>query len=134
MGRLLKNEVIIQGQLEDMYLWAAYSDQMPSNFSVKQSGVRQASLGDADVIHKLCYQLGYHPTLEEVQTHLSKILMHPDYEILVIERNQTVLGWMTLYNRLRIEDVEFLQVAALVTDERVRGQGLLRNRKRRSTI
>jgi GNAT superfamily N-acetyltransferase len=30
---------------------------------------------------------------------------------------------MSLYQRYRIEDISFLQVAAIVTDENVRGQG-----------
>ncbi len=120
----LKNEVLIQGQLQDMYLWAAYSGKLPSRFFDSKSGIRQASISDTSVIHKLCYQLGYNPKSDDVRTHLSNLLAHPDYEILVIEKDNEVLGWMSLYKRLRIEDVEFLQVAALVTDERFRGQGL----------
>lgn len=120
----LKNEVIIQGQLQDIYLWAAYPNRAESEISVSRSGIRSASMSDAEVIHKLSYQLGYSPTFESVQAHLAQLLVHPDYEVLVIERDREVLGWMTLYKRLRVEDVEFLQVAALVTDERIRGQGL----------
>jgi GNAT superfamily N-acetyltransferase len=62
--------------------------------------------------------------MDEVQRHLSKMLCHPDYEVVVIEKADVVVGWMALYKRLRIEDSEFLQVAAVVTDKRFRGQGL----------
>lgn len=120
----LKNEVLIQGQLQDMYLWAAYPDRVLSKLSDTQSGIRQALMSDTEVIHKLSHQLGYSPSFEDVQSHLAQMLIHPDYEVLVIERDKQVLGWMSLYKRLFIEDVEFLQVAAIVTDEQYRGQGL----------
>lgn len=120
----LRKEVLIQGELEDMYLWATYAPQSTRRPLNENSGMRRALLGDAEVIHKLSHQLGYSPSLSEVQDHLSKMIMHPDYEVVVIEKNNEVLGWMSLYKRMRIEDTGFLQVAALVTDEKVRGQGL----------
>ncbi|MBL7670310.1 MAG: GNAT family N-acetyltransferase [Bdellovibrionaceae bacterium] len=119
----LKNEVLIQGQLQDMYLWAAGPKGAAAKLSDLNSGVRHASINDAEVIHHLSHQLGYNPSFEDVQTYLGRILVHADYEVLVIENDEKVCGWMTLNRRYRIEDVEFLQVAALVTDERVRGHG-----------
>lgn len=120
----LKNEVIIQGRLEDMYLWAAYQNSSPITKSDSDSEIRCARISDVERIHVLSHQLGYTPTLDEVRKRLAEIIIHPDYEVLVIERNNEVLGWMTLYKRFFIEDVKFLQVAAIVTDDRYRGQGL----------
>ncbi len=120
----LKNEVLIQGQLHDMYMWAISSDNYPIVPATKSKDIRQALISDASAIHKLSHQLGYTPSIEEVQAHLSQMIVHPDYEVLVIEIEKETLGWMTLYKRLRIEDVSFLQVAAIVTDERFRRLGL----------
>jgi len=120
----LKNEVLIQGRPEDLYLWAAHSDRINKADPSLYRDIRVAKVTDWRSIHRLSHQLGYSPSEKEVQDHLTQILIHSDYEVVVIERNGEVLGWMTLYKRLRVEDVEFLQVAALVTDERCRGQGL----------
>lgn len=91
---------------------------------LQKNGIRPARISDCQTIHRLSHQLGYGPTIEEVESHLAQILAHPDYEVVVIEKSGEVVGWMSLYKRLRIEDVEFLQVAAVVTDERCRSQGL----------
>ncbi len=121
---LLKKEVLIQGHLQDMYLWAAYSNDAIKTEENLFSDIRPAKIMDWAFIHKLCHQLNYTPLEKEVQEHLAQLLIHPDYEVVVIERNNEILGWMSLYKRIRIEDVAFLQVAAIVTDERYRNQGL----------
>ncbi len=121
---LLKNEVLIQGHLQDMYSWAAYSSGAIKTDENLFSDIRSAKVADWTFIHKLSHQLGYSPSEKEAQDHLAQILIHPDYEVVVIERNADILGWMTLYKKLRLEDVAFLQVAALVTDKKYRNQGL----------
>jgi GNAT superfamily N-acetyltransferase len=53
------------------------------------------------------------------------MVSHDDYElVVVVDDSNQVVGWMSLAVRLRIEDVPFLQVAALVTDEKIRGKGI----------
>jgi len=53
------------------------------------------------------------------------MLSHPDYELVAaVDENDGLLAWMSLAIRIRIEDVSFLQVAALVTDQSVRGKGI----------
>lgn len=74
-------------------------------------------------IHRLSIQLGYQPTVEHVSKMIKIMSTHPDYEIVVAVKENQVVGWMTLYKRIRLEDDAFLQVAALVTDEKVRGEG-----------
>lgn len=86
--------------------------------------VRKARLSDAESIHKLSWQLGYRPDLETTKLNIERMLTHPDYELVVaINTTDQVIGWMSLTVRYRIEDVAFLQVAALVTDEAVCGRG-----------
>ncbi len=121
----LKNEFLVKGQPHDVYLWAA--DQKSFEGAIvtnSENGIRPARITDVEAIHKLSHELGYSPTIEEIEGNLAKILIHPDYEVVVIEKGSGVVGWMTIYKRLRVEDVEFLQVAAVVTDERFRSQGL----------
>jgi RimJ/RimL family protein N-acetyltransferase len=122
----LRNEFIVQGKPHDAYLWAVSRDLFESSKRdfLPEGGVRAARVTDLEPVFRLSHELGYSPRLDEVQSHLSKILCHPDYEVVVIEKAGEVVGWMTLYKRLRIEDSEFLQVAAVVTDKRFRGQGL----------
>ena len=91
--------------------------------SNKKNNIRQANLNDVSAIHRLCIQLGYEPSIEDVRSNLNIILNHQDYEVVVIEINQNIVGWMTLLKRFLIEDKPFLQIAALVTDENYRRQG-----------
>lgn len=86
--------------------------------------VRKAMPTDSEAIYKLALQLGYFPNIELVQINIEKMLEHQDYELVVaVNESKKVIGWMSLNVRLRIEDVPFLQIAALVTDETVRGKG-----------
>lgn len=86
--------------------------------------IRRALIEDAEVIHKLSWQLGYSPDLDTVRNNIKKMLNHQDYDLMVATGDENmVIGWMTLALRIRIEDVSFLQVAGLVTDERIRGKG-----------
>lgn len=122
----LKNEFVVQGRQHDAYLWAVNRDSFKSSKRdfLPEGGIRAARVTDFASIFRLSHQLGYSPKMDEVQSHLSKMLCHPDYEVVVIEKAAEVVGWMALYKRLRIEDSEFLQVAAVVTDERFRSQGM----------
>lgn len=86
--------------------------------------IRRATIEDASAIQRLAVQLGYNPALETVLNGLKTTLSNPDYEPVVIVENETVLGWMNLVIRHRIEDVDFFQIAALVTEESRRGEGL----------
>lgn len=85
--------------------------------------IRKALESDAERIHQLAIQLDYMPSLEIVKNNLQSMRNQPDYEVVVVTKNDYVVGWMTLHTRRRIEDVPFLQIAAVVTDESVRGQG-----------
>ncbi len=85
--------------------------------------LRNAKPEDYLDIHRLSIQLGYQPTADHVFKMLQIMSTHPDYEVIVAIKDITIVGWMTLYKRIRLEDDAFLQVAALVTDERVRGEG-----------
>jgi GNAT superfamily N-acetyltransferase len=91
---------------------------------VSATQFRSASPEDGDPIQKLAVQLGYNPTKETVLAGLQTMQGNPDYEVVVIVDGGSVVGWMTLCIRHRIEDVAFLQVAAIVTEEAHRGTGL----------
>lgn len=88
-----------------------------------KKSLRNAVPDDFLDIQRLSIQLGYHPTKEHVAKMLEKMSHHSDYEVIVALKDEKVVGWMSLYHRIRIEADSFLQVAALVTDEEVRGEG-----------
>lgn len=86
--------------------------------------IRKAQISDSDIIHKLSLQLGYTPDLSTVKQNVAHMIKHSDYELVVMTNvSGHLIGWMSLVIRYRIEDVSFLQVAALVIDENVRGRG-----------
>lgn len=87
--------------------------------------IRRGSLNDFEVIHQLSWQLGYTPSIEQVKTNITNMLTLKDHDFVVaVNEKDGVVGWMTLVIRHRIEDTPFLQVAALVTDDNVRGKGV----------
>lgn len=86
--------------------------------------LRNAKIEDFNALFRLSHDLGYAPDLPDLRKNLERILNHQDYEVVVAELNGEVVGWMTLQLRLRIEDIPFLQVAALVTDKNYRGKGI----------
>lgn len=91
----------------------------------KLKPIRKASIDDLNAIHRLAGMLGYSPSRENVERALKAMLLNPDYEIVVItENDESVVGFLTLATRYRLEDVSYLEVAAIVTDENRRGQGL----------
>lgn len=86
--------------------------------------IRPALVTDLERIHALSIQLGYSPSLPLVRQNLEAMLGHPDCEVVVGTTDDgSVLGWMSLATRLRIEDEPFLEVTALVVDEQTRGTG-----------
>lgn len=119
----LKNEFLVKDKLHDVYLWAAHRNSFENINDRPPSRIRPARVTDAEDIHRLCAQLEYSPSFDDVVNQLPRLLIHPDYEVLVIQHETQVVGWMTLLKRFRIEDTAFLQVAAVVTEERFRGQG-----------
>lgn len=80
-------------------------------------------MSDCDSLLKLSVQLGYNPSIKTVLAGLDAMKSNLDYEVVVITDDNVVVGWMSLFVRRRIEDVSFLQVAAIVTDESRRGSG-----------
>jgi GNAT superfamily N-acetyltransferase len=86
--------------------------------------IRPVTEKDNEAVQKLFVQLGYQPNLHQVTEMIRFMNPHPDYEVVVMEINGAAVGCMTLQVRFRIEEGAFLQIAALVTDQAHRGQGL----------
>ncbi len=85
--------------------------------------IRSSTVNDSEAIRNLSVQLGYQPTLDTVISGLEAMAKTEGYEVVVITQNNVVAGWMSLGVRLRIEDVPFFEVLAIVTDEAKRGSG-----------
>lgn len=89
-----------------------------------EAQIRAAEKADINSISRLAVQLGYQPSLADVDQGLEVMANHPDYEAVVIIVANRVLGWMTLNVRYRLEASPFLQVIGIVVDSEARGQGL----------
>lgn len=86
--------------------------------------IRQARVTDAPDLCTLALQLGYVLAVEESIANLDKLMAHSDYEAVVATLDGHTVGWMVLHHRIRLEGAPYLEIAAIVTDEKFRGRGL----------
>lgn len=85
--------------------------------------IRSAEVSDAGRLHFLARQLGHSPSLETVLLGLQATLFNPHYDVVVVEREGLVVGWMTLARRYRIESEASLKIEAIAIDKPARGLG-----------
>ncbi|WP_411346464.1 GNAT family N-acetyltransferase [Paenibacillus sp. WLX1005] len=89
--------------------------------------IRRAQAGDAAEIARLCEQLGYAATTEEIIERLTGSLNNEQHAIYVgeLEAVPTKLaGWIHVVGRYLLESAPFVEVGGLVVDEQIRGTGL----------
>ncbi|ATO19864.1 GNAT family N-acetyltransferase [Acinetobacter sp. LoGeW2-3] len=80
---------------------------------------------DLYAIHDLTAQLGYPTTLENIQQRWQNIHQDPNYQTLVVEHEQRVIGYAGLIQEYSWEfDEGYLRIQAFVVDEAYRGQGV----------
>ena len=87
--------------------------------------VRTAELEDADEISRLCAELGYAATHEEIQSRLDYLLGQADHYIAVAEDEQRrVVGWIAAEHRHLLESGERVEIVGLVVQSESRKAGV----------
>jgi GNAT superfamily N-acetyltransferase len=97
----------------------------PDAASSRGLRVRLATTADAEALARLCTQLGYPTTAEEMPPRLERLAADPNMHVFVAEGDDGVVGLATLHIRHMINHAAPLaQLTTLVVDERSRGQGV----------
>lgn len=77
---------------------------------------------DIQKIHLLANQLGYANNLALLSARLKEIVALKDHAVFVAKAEGVIVGWLHCLVCLRVESPLFVEVAALVVDENLRGQ------------
>lgn len=87
--------------------------------------VREAEVGDADAVARLCTQLGYPSTAAAMPSRLTRLNASDSARALVATRGADVVGLATVHLRHALNHATPLaQLSLLVVDERMRAQGV----------
>ena len=86
--------------------------------------IRTASAEDAGVIARLCGQLGYPATGEQIRHRMREILGRDDHAVVVSERGSTLVGWAHVSVRHLVESNPCAEICGFVVEEAHRGQGV----------
>lgn len=86
--------------------------------------IRQARENDAAAMAGLSGQLGYASTRTQILARMRALAARSDHEVLVVEENDAVLGWVHVFGAQRIESDAFAEIAGLVVAEGRRSRGL----------
>jgi N-acetylglutamate synthase-like GNAT family acetyltransferase len=86
--------------------------------------IREYKTHDIPKILELCTQLGYSTDPKGLEIRLKEISKDPTRKFFVSTDDQdNVLGWIHVWGMLQVESAGNAQIAGLVVDEVVRGQG-----------
>ena len=101
--------------------WKYFVEQLSDpNFKI-----RTASITDAQLIAKLCGQLGYSNTSREIETRLKAIGPDPMQAIWVaVNKENDVIGWVHALKVTYLESKPFVEIGGLVVDQNQRGNGI----------
>lgn len=86
---------------------------------------RKAEADDATEIHLLCEQLGSPGTFAGIRSILQHILSAADQKVIVACNTQNkVVGWLHIYQTVRLESGHFCEIAGLIVDKSWRTRGI----------
>jgi GNAT superfamily N-acetyltransferase len=85
---------------------------------------RPALMSDQDAIAQLSAQWGYPVSAEKLLLVLSEILQHPDHQIVLLEYEREVAGWIHGIYSYRLAADPFVEIVGLVVDARRRRMGM----------
>jgi GNAT superfamily N-acetyltransferase len=92
--------------------------------SAKHFVIREANSGDAPVLAELATELGYPTNESETAERLGRVLESPEHHVLVAENEaREVVGWVHVFDTVRLESEAFAELGGLVVSERWRGRG-----------
>ena len=86
--------------------------------------IREADVSDAASLARLATQLGYPTTAAEAELRAAAVLGRPQHRVLVAEVGGDVVGWVHVAPSVTLESDPSAEIAGLVVDEELRGQGI----------
>lgn len=87
--------------------------------------IRMLQKQDYTVLVNLIIELGYSMTLEDVEKQYGALQTHPDYEILIIEKDNKVVGFAGLCKAYFFEAAgTYVRILAFVVSRSARKQGI----------
>ena len=86
--------------------------------------VRNAVREDISELARLCAQLGYPSSPNEVQERLEQLLAQRDHAVFVVDGGGRLLGWVHVHPVLRLESPACAEIGGLVVDAEFRRQGV----------
>ncbi len=87
--------------------------------------IRQARMEDDGEISRLCPQLGYHASQQDIHQRLTMLLPNHQNLILVAETStHTLAGWMHAIIVQVLESPAFVEIGGVVVDDAFRRQGI----------
>lgn len=86
--------------------------------------IRIAQLSDILDLVILCGQLGYKTNVKEAEQRFQILLQEKEHAIFVAVENKKVIAWIHAFFAVRVESDLFVEIAALVVDEKYRKAGI----------
>lgn len=85
--------------------------------------LRPAGMADATEITRLCAELGYPASLEDMTARLGVVLSAGDRQVFVVEDGNRLLGWIGVELRTSLETGRKAEIVGLVVDAGARRSG-----------
>ena len=86
--------------------------------------VRIATIDDAPEIARLCGELGYSSTPEDVAARLNELLAQGTFVAVAIQYGALLAGWIAADARLTLESGRKAEITGLVVDSRAKRSGV----------
>ena len=86
--------------------------------------IRTAGPEDAVVIARLCDQLGYPATGQQIRRRMREILGREDHAVVVSERDSALIGWAHVSVRHLVESNPCAEICGFVVEEAHRRKGV----------
>ena len=85
---------------------------------------RTASGEDAAEIARLCSQLGYPASADDMAARLQRVLSAADAQVFVVARGERLMGWIEVASRTSLETGCKAEILGLVVDVDARRSGI----------
>ena len=91
------------------------------------SQIQALSMADAEMLAELSQQLGYKTEVNNLFIRTNEILQSKNDSIFVATAEDKIIGFINAFKTVRIETPVFIEIAALVVDEKNRKQHIGEN-------
>lgn len=86
--------------------------------------IRPVEKQDAPGVKKLAEELGYPSSEEKISEILDTVIQHNDHRMVVVEKENDLVGYIHLVSSLRVGPDPFIEIAALSVREDYRKMGI----------